>query len=276
MTMIKRTLIATLLALGLGACSSDVFTPRAEVEQAETTRSVPVKGIREVSAALACIQQAGTYRSLRAAVSPWADGTGKANFAAAGGPNGHFLPQGTTASFVTRALRLAGVQVQDLYSMGAEQNLRSLGTNRLQLALASLTDRNEPHLMVNGSWLSLDFDNSAEANIQVAGIGPIVSHRGAKISMAIEVVKPGSRLVVGQSLIKRNVYSTTLGGSVGRVFGPNLVTGEAKATSQQAIQLESAEYMVALGVAEALVQNPAVPARCRQQVQTLLGEDLGA
>lgn len=267
-----RLVMTISIALSLGACATGPFTPQSEVLQAATTRSVPVKGIQEVSAALACIQQSGTYRTLRAAVSPWADGTGKANFAAAGGPNGHFLPQGTTASFVTNALRRAGVMVQDFYSMGAEQNLRSLGTPRLQLALASLTDRNEPHLMVNGSWLSLDFNDSAEVNLQFAGIGPIVNQRGAQISMAIEIVKPGSRLVVGQSLIKRNVYSTTLGGSVGRVFGPNLVTGEARATAQQAIQLESAEYMVALGVAEALVQNPAAPERCRRMVQQLLSE----
>ncbi|MCA3244401.1 MAG: hypothetical protein INF43_03725 [Alphaproteobacteria bacterium] len=269
--MFKLLSIGLVVTLGLAGCASPALTPRAEILQGETTRSVQIKGIVEVSAALSCIRDAGTYRNMRAAVTPWADGTGKANFVTAGGPNGHFLPQGTTASFATHALRRAGLTVIDLYSMAGEQNLRQMGTPQLAAAYANLLTRNEPHFMVNGSWLSFDIDNSVDANVQVGGVGPIVSTRGAKVSMGVEIVKPGSRVVIGQSILKRNLFSVTLGGSVARVFGTELATGEVRASSQQPIQLESAEYMVALGVAEALVENPAVPERCRTMVSTLLG-----
>jgi hypothetical protein len=263
---------ALVLAVGmaLGGCSPSWWDSYNNVTKAVPPRSSAPDP--RIVAALACIRESGALRNTKIAVAIHADGTGKYNHIA-DGATGNYLPQGTTAVFASDAVLLAGARAYNYYELNTERAMRAFAGADEQKALADQQDATLPHYVLSTSFTALDFLGGADIDVQVAGVGPYWTNRGATVEAVAEIYEPGSRAIIKMSSIQRFVAFRQGGATVGKFFGPSsnptLVTGGALYSDQQRLQ-EATRDVVALSVADVLSQFRRVPRNCRAEVDGLL------
>jgi hypothetical protein len=267
--MRARALFAAALAGLLAGCSTSGFD-----SYNRTTEAVPPRAsgpAPQIMAVLSCIRDSGALRNRRIAVAIHADGTGKYNHIGEGS-TGNYLPQGTTAVYASEAVLAAGGQAFNYYELNTERAMRAFAGADEQQLLASKQDAVLPNYVLSTSFTALDFMGGPDVDLQVAGIGPSLTGRGASLEAVAELYQPGSRKILKTSSVQRYIAFVQAGMTVAKYFGstsPTLVTGSVLYADQQRLQ-EGTRDAVALSVADVLSQFPRVPETCRGEVENLL------
>lgn len=246
--------------LGLAVCALPFLSACIVYSDIEPARDVPVtravlpsavQRYQEIEDVLACIHDTGAVAGVTFVVGPFADSTGKINYAAAGA-TGNFIPQGGSASYITDALRKAGGDVVSTY----------FGEPKTKVPA---------HYSINGIFNSLDFGAPVGVDVRVAGIGPTLSTGWAQLSLTIQLDEAGTRLNRQLSMIQRPVRYTQAGLGIGRDFSGTLVTGNVAFENQERLQLEALNGPIALGVADVLLREfPQAQAVCGENLRYLL------
>jgi hypothetical protein len=219
-------------------------SPDVPVTQAVLPTSV--KPYERIDKALVCIKGTRSLEGRTFVVGPFADSTGKIN-SVSQGSTGAFVPQGGSAAYITDSLTKAGARVLSTY-FGAPA--------------------------VNGIFNSLDFGTSFSADIQAAGVGPVVQLGWAQLTLSIQLDEAGTRLNRQMSMIQRPVRYTQLGPTVGTVWGNTLVTGSFSVQNQERLQFEALNGPIALGVIDVLIKEfPLAKASCGPIVADLLAPE---
>jgi hypothetical protein len=269
--VIKRHLVIIVSATAiLGGCSAPSWWDSYN----NVSRAIPPRASGpdpHIVEALACIKESHALRNTKIAVAIHADGTGKYNHIA-DGATGNYLPQGTTATFASDAVLLAGARAYNYYELNTERAMRAFATADEQKTLADMQDATLPNFVLSTSFTALDFIGGPDIDVQVAGIGPYWTGRGASVEAVAEIYQPGTRAILKMSSVQRYIAFREGGATVSKFFGKGtgtLVTGGALYSDQQRLQ-EATRDVVALSVADVLSQFRSVPSRCREQVAGLL------
>lgn len=247
--------LSALSATGLVACTPVVTdaTGRSDVRVTKAALPSSLERYAVIENALGCMQRTGALKNVTFAVGSFADSTGKIN-SVADGATGNFLPQGGSAAFITDALRRAGARVVSTYFGPPAKSVR--------------TD-----YAINGIFNSLDFSRVADVDMRVGGVGPIIATGWAQLSLTVQLDQADTRLNRQMSMIQRPVRYQQYGGGIGRVIGDNLVTGEARFSGQERLQMEALNGPIALGVADVLMKEfPKLRETCGAHVVNLLSE----
>lgn len=224
-------------------------SPDVPVTQALLPTSV--KPYERIDKTLACIKSTRSLEGRIFVVGPFADSTGKIN-SVSQGSTGAFVPQGGSAAYITDALTKSGGRVISTY-------------------FGSPAISSPAQYMVNGIFNSLDFGTSFSADIQAAGVGPVVQLGWAQLTLSIQLDEAGTRLNRQMSMIQRPVRYTQLGPTVGTVWGNTLVTGNFSLQNQERLQFEALNGPIALGVIDVLLKEfPLAKASCGTIVADLL------
>jgi hypothetical protein len=263
------SVVVLLVGGALAGCSGLSIDPYVPVTNAVPPRaSGPATPILN---ALACIRDSRALRGTRIAVAIHADGTGKYNHISEGS-TGNYLPQGTTATYVSQAILFAGARPYNYYELNTERAMRAFANQETQKGLADKQDTVLPHYVLSTSFTALDFIGGPEVDIRIAGVGPKYLGRGAALEAVAEVYQPGTRTILRMSSIQRYIAFREAGVGISRFFGGGvgtLVTGAAVYADQQRLQ-EATRDVVALSVVDVLSRFPRVPAECRGEVEALL------
>ena len=123
--------------------------------------------------------------------------------------------------------------------------------------------------MLSTSFTALDFLGGPDLNVQISGIGPKLSGRGAALEAVAEIYQPGNRAILKVSSVQRYIAFREIGVTAGKFFQNTLVTGTANYADQQRLQ-EATRDVVGLSVADVLSQFRRVPRACRAEVEALL------
>ncbi len=238
--------------------SGCVTAPRAretgrspDVPVTQAVLPTVVHPYERIDGALMCIRDTHVLDGLTFVVGPFADSTGKIN-SVSQGATGAFVPQGGSAAYITDAITKAGGRVISTY-FGAP-------------AITS-----PAQYMVNGIFNSLDFGTTVSADIQAAGVGPVVTVGWAQLTLAIQLDEAGTRLNRQMSMIQRPVRYTSFGPSVGTVWGNTLVTGSFAVQNQERLQFEALNGPIALGIIDVLLKEfPPARTACESIVADLL------
>ena len=271
MTNSRRFAALLLMSGGLAGCSAAGWDSYNQVTKAVPPRaSAPSP---HIVSALACIRESGALRNTKVAVAIHADGTGKYNHIA-DGATGNFLPQGTTAVYASEAVLMAGGRAFNYYELNTERAMRAFAGAEEQKTLSDKQDATLPNFVLSTSFTALDFMGGPDVDIQVAGIGPTFTGRGASLEAVAEIYQPGNRAILKMSSIQRYVAFRQVGVTTNKFFGKTLATGGASYADQQRLQ-EATRDVVALSVADVLSRFRRVPPICRAEVEALLnGEQL--
>ena len=263
----KSHAVAFMLVSGvLGGCSSagwDSYNLATKAIPPRASSASP-----QIVSALACIRDSGALRNTRVAVAIHADGTGKYNHIA-DGATGNYLPQGTTAVYASEAVLLAGGRAFNYYELNTERAMRAFAGADEQKLLSDKQDATLPNYVLSTSFTALDFMGGPDVDVQVAGLGPTFSGRGASLESVAEIYQPGNRAILKMSSIQRYIAFRQAGFTANKFFGGTLVTGGASYADQQRLQ-EATRDVVALSVADVLSQFRRVPPVCRAEVESLL------
>ncbi len=267
--MLRQLAIIVAAAVVLGGCSKTWWDSYNNVSKAIPPReSGPDPRIAD---ALDCIQRSHRLSQTRIAVAIHADGTGKYNHIA-DGATGNYLPQGTSATFASDAVLRAGARAYNYYELNTERAMRAFATGDEQKTLADEEDKTLPNYVLSTSFTALDFIGGPDVDVQISGIGPYWTGRGASVEGVAEVYEPGSRAILKMSSIQRYVAFREGGATVAKLFGATLVTGGVLYADQQRLQ-EATRDVVELSVADVLSQFHWVPKTCRATVKGLLDGD---
>lgn len=202
---------------------------------------------------LACIKASGELSEVTFSVGSFADSTGKIN-STAKGATGNFLPQGGSAAFITDAIRRAGGQVVSTY----------FGPPEVQV---------NADYSVNGIFNSLDFGKTADIDLRVSGVGPVIATGWAQLSLTVQLDEARTRLNRQVSMVQRPVRYQQYGFGIGRQIRSRLVTGAASVEGQERLQMEALNGPIALGVIDAITKEfPEVRASCTAGVASLIAE----
>ncbi|PHP64707.1 hypothetical protein CSC94_23045 [Zhengella mangrovi] len=224
----------------------------------------------EVGDILACIKKSGAINGIRFAVALWADGTGQTN-AVADGMTGTKLPQGTSATYVSGAIRDAGGIALNRYENNTNASLANFGGAPVQEAIAKSIQRDYPHYVVTGMFTSLDFTGGKTVDVRVAGVGPMANTRAARVGFSTELVTPGSGRLVADSKMSRVMRFKEIGIGGGIIIGNTLATGQVMKSDQQMLQAESLEDPISLMVADLILQSfPKAQSACGSQFGKLM------
>jgi hypothetical protein len=266
----KRQVIVVLLASAvLGGCSFGWWDSYNNVSRALPPRASAPSA--PIVAALSCIKDSGALRNTKIAVAIHADGTGKYNHIA-DGATGNYLPQGTTATYASDAVLMAGARAYNYYELNTERAMRAFAGADEQKLLSDKQDATLPNYILSTSFTALDFIGGPDIDVQIAGIGPYWTGRGASVEAVAEIYQPGNRAILKMSSIQRYVAFRQGGVTVNKFFGSGsgtLVTGGALYSDQQRLQ-EATRDVVALSVADVLSRFRHVPTDCRVMVEALL------
>ncbi len=224
---------------------------RAEVPVSQASLPSVIRPYQQIDQALACIKSTHVIDNRTFVVGPFADSTGKINSVATGS-TGAFVPQGGSAAYITDALTKAGGRVVSTY----------FGTPAISAPA---------QYMVNGIFNSLDFGTTFTADVQAAGIGPVVQFGWAQLTLSIQLDEAGTRINRQMSMIQRPVRYSQLGVSTGTVFGNTLITGNVSAQNQERLQFEALNGPIALGIVDILTKEfPVARSQCGEMVADLL------
>jgi hypothetical protein len=265
--VVSRVWVGTVRAAALALGSSvlvalcgcvTVTAPRAretgrspDVPVTQAVLPTVVHPYQRIDSALQCIRGTQVLDGLTFVVGPFADSTGKIN-SVSQGSTGAFVPQGGSAAYITDALTKAGGRVISTY----------FGTPAIM---------SPAQYMVNGIFNSLDFGTSVTADIQAAGVGPVVTVGWAQLTLAIQLDEAGTRLNRQMSMIQRPVRYTSFGPTVGTVWGNTLVTGSFAVQNQERLQFEALNGPIALGIIDVLLKEfPPARTACGAIVADLL------
>lgn len=261
--VLRAALVAVLVALGgcaqgslWNASDTDLGGPDRKIMLPVTKASMPssVQPYPRIESTLRCIRRTGVLRGKTFVVGPFADSTGKIN-AVAPGATGNFIPQGGSASYITDALTKSGATVVSTYFGPPTQAVPA-------------------QYAINGIFNSLDFGTFAQADVRVAGIGPLLELGWAQLSLSIQLDEVATRVNRQISMIQRPVRYTQLGASSGAVFSNTLVTGAASLQNQERLQLEALNGPIALGVADVIMKEfPRARQECLGIIADLLTDD---
>ncbi len=218
--------------------------------------------------ALSCIADSKALAKTRFAIAVHSDGTGKTNYVSEGS-TGAFLPQGTTASYVSESVLLAGGLPQNYYELNTEMAIRKFGTNEMNLALANMQTKAPPDYVLSTSFTALDFLGGPTMDVHYDGLGPEYAARGASLEMMAEIYRPGDRTIVAMSSMNRRIYYQEAGFTINKFFSSMLVTGGVTYSDQQRLQ-EGTRDTVALSIADILSRFDKVPADCRNKVVDIM------
>lgn len=218
--------------------------------------------------ALSCIADSKALAKTRFAIAVHSDGTGKTNYVSEGS-TGAFLPQGTTASYVSESVLLAGGLPQNYYELNTEMAIRKFGTNEMNLALATMQTKAPPDYVLSTSFTALDFLGGPTMDVHYDGMGPEYAARGASLEMMAEIYRPGDRTIVAMSSMNRRIYYQEAGFTINKFFSSMLVTGGVTYSDQQRLQ-EGTRDTVALSIADILSRFDKVPAECRNKVVDIM------
>ena len=262
-SFMPKTQLCILIALATlsGCASRGVYVSTSPPPEA----SGPSQPIVE---ALSCISQSKALAKTRFAIAVHSDGTGKTNYVSEGS-TGAFLPQGTTASYVSESVLLAGGQPQNYYELNTEMAIRKFGTNEMNLALAKMQTQSPPDYVLSTAFTALDFLGGPTLDVHYNGLGPEYASRGASLEMMAEIYRPGDRTIVAMSSMNRRVYYQEAGFTIDKFFSTVLVTGGVTYSDQQRLQ-EGTRDTVALSIADILSRFDKVPTECRQKVVNIM------
>lgn len=256
LTRWRQAVLAAAALIGLQGCQSSLGVVQGEGSASEvpvTLARLPsvVQPYPRIEQVLECVRSTGALAGKTFVVGPFADSTGKIN-AVATGATGAFVPQGGSASYITDAIAKAGGRVISTY----------FGQPAIQAPA---------QYMINGIFNTLDFGTAYYADMQVAGLGPVVQIGWAQLSLSIQLDEAGTRLNRQMSMIQRPVRYSQLGLSVGKSINGNLVTGQAGMQNQERLQFEALNGPVALGVVDVLMKEfPVAREVCKPMVADLL------
>jgi len=249
--------VLAVAAIALIASGCVVGGPRREpgrspdVPVSQAVLPSVIQPYQRIDRTLMCIRDTHVLDGRTFVVGPFADSTGKINSVSAGS-TGAFVPQGGSAAYITDALTKAGGRVVSTY----------FGTPAIPAPA---------QYMVNGIFNSLDFGTSFSADIEAAGVGPVVQMGWAQLTLSIQLDEAGTRLNRQMSMIQRPVRYTQLGFSIGKVLGNTLVTGSSSYQEQERLQFEALNGPIALGVVDILTKEfPQANAACGDMVADLL------
>lgn len=245
----------------LASCSS---TSLLVSEPPPPRMSTPSRSIVD---ALACMNRSGALRATRIAVAVHSDGTGKTNYVSEGS-TGSFLPQGTTASYASETILLAGGKPLNYYELNTEMALRKFGTNETSDQLAQMQSGSQPHYILSTAFTALDFLGGPTLDVRYSGVGPEYAARGAALEVMAELYRPGDRSIIAMSAMNRDVIYQEMGVTVSRFFSDFLLTGGFTYQDQQKLQIATRDA-VSLAVADILSRFDQVPMTCKQMVADL-------
>lgn len=230
----------------------------------------PLKPVQDV---MQCMADSGRFKGHNFGQAAWIDSTNKANYNGSGGATGAYLPGAATTLFTTDSIQRMGGTTSDFTDLVTETNFRSLLTPVGKAYAEKMLTSNVPDHFVEGKWLSLDFSSLADVDAQFNGAGPVFTNTGATVVAQVNITDGATRKNVASSTLSRTVFSTKLGISFGRYlpWGKTLATGQAIFGNQQKLQMESSEYLVELGFADAITKMPGTPRACRLMVENILG-----
>ena len=253
--------VVVLLALLSGCANRGIYVSTSPPPEA----SGPSQPIVE---ALSCISRSKALAKTRFAIAVHSDGTGKTNYVSEGS-TGAFLPQGTTASYVSESVLLAGGMPQNYYELNTEMAIRKFGTNEMNEALARMQTKAPPDYVLSTSFTALDFLGGPTLDVHYNGMGPEFAARGASLEVMAEIYRPGDRTIVAMSSMNRRVYYQEAGFTINKFFSNILVTGGATYTDQQRLQ-EGTRDTVALSIADIVSRFDKVPLQCRKMVENIM------
>lgn len=251
-----QAILAACGLLSLPGCQSTLGAVQGDgraIEVPVTLARLPsvIQPYPRIEQVLECVRRTGALAGKTFVVGPFADSTGKIN-AVATGATGAFVPQGGSASYITDAIAKAGGRVISTY----------FGPPAIQAPA---------QYMINGIFNTLDFGTAYYADLQVAGIGPVVQIGWAQLSLSIQLDEAGTRLNRQMSMIQRPVRYSQLGLTAGKSINGNLVTGQAGMQNQERLQFEALNGPVALGVVDVLMKEfPVAREVCKPLVADLL------
>jgi hypothetical protein len=222
---------------------------------------------RPIFEALSCMNRSGALSNTQIAVAVHSDGTGKTNYVSEGS-TGSFLPQGTTASYVSETILLAGGKPQNYYELNTEMAMRKFGTNETSDQLAKMQAAKPPHYILSTAFTALDFLGGPTLDARYSGIGPQYAARGAALEVMAELYRPGDRAIIAMSGMNRDIIYQEAGVTISRFFSDFLFTGGITYQDQQKLQ-EATRDTVALAVADILARFDQVPMQCKRMVNDL-------
>ena len=248
---VQTRALALITTLAMTGCAQ---TRNADLgATAGSTAEAPraVQQMPRIESTLACIRDSGALKETVFVVGPFADSTGKINSVAAGA-TGAYVPQGGSAAYITDALARAGARVVSTY-------------------FGPPTKPTEARYVINGIFNSLDFAMPNQADLRVAGIGPIVNQGWAQLSLTIQLDHALTRINHQISMIQRPVRYSQVGAGIGHNFGGTLVTGSLASQVQERLQFEALNGPIALGVIDVITREfQQARQACRSGVEDLL------
>ncbi|MFU8789863.1 MAG: hypothetical protein ACNA7G_12605 [Methylobacter sp.] len=254
-----KTALAGGIGLILSGCAGGLYVSKSPPPRSSGPSAPIVK-------ALSCISESGALRRTKFAIAVHADGTGKTNYVSEGS-TGSFLPQGTTASYVSEAVLMAGGRAQNYYELNTEMAIRKFATNAVNDSLAQMLSKSAPDYVMSTSFTALDFLGGPTLDFRYSGIGPEYAARGASLEVVAELYRPGDREIVAMSTMNREIIYQEVGFTINRYFS-ELLTGGFTYQDQQKLQ-EGTRDTVALSVADVLSRFENVPEQCKRMVYNL-------
>ena len=236
-------LFCAVMGLGmiLAGCAPGAVTPKTM--NATLVKGPPITDIdTPFDEALSCLN--GRIQSqITFAVGQVVDNTGKEQFADGG--TGKFVSQGA-GDMVQSALFRAGVTLINR----RDPNVAIVESN---WGIRDLKQQIPVNFYVSGSINSLDFIPGGGASVSVAGVGPRARQSRILIGIDLTMTDAYSGRIVASIPLQKQIYSSEVGISGGRFFGPLLLELELGGMQREALHF-ALRQMLNLATFELLTQ----------------------
>ena len=260
-----RSVRVDILLLGIGlvlaGCAPGALTPKNV--DAPLVKGPPITDIdTPFDEALSCLD--GRIQSqITFAVGQVVDNTGKEQFADGG--TGKFVSQGA-GDMVQSALFRAGVTLINR----RDPNVAIVESN---WGIRDLKHQIPVNFYVSGSINSLDFIPGGGVSVSVAGVGPRARQSRILIGIDLTMTDAYSGRIVASIPLQKQIYSSEVGVSGGRFFGPLLLELELGGMQREALHF-ALRQMLNLATFELLTQLMAANSygECLDLISVLDGE----
>ena len=252
-----------LMATALGGCGllpEGMFASRNS--NVEMVDGPPIEDIvTQFDDALSCLR-GSIPRGITFAVGQVVDSTGRESYA--DGATGRFVTQGA-GEMVQSALFRSGVSVVNRRDPNITVTETQWGIRDIQLQIPV-------NFYISGSINSLDFIPGAGVDIQIAGVGPRYRQTRILIGLDLTMTDAFTGRIVASVPLQRQIFSTEIGGSIGRFFNTTLVTLDAGSQEREAVHFVLRQ-MLNLATFELLSQvaNDEQHSYCRGMVDPFYG-----
>lgn len=252
-----------LLASALGGCGimpDWMFASRNS--NVQMVDGPPIEDIvTQFDEALNCLR-GSVPRGIIFAVGQVVDSTGRESYA--DGATGRFVTQGA-GEIVQSALFRSGVSVVNRRDPNITVTETQWGIRDIQLQIPV-------NFYISGSINSLDFIPGGGIELQIAGVGPRYRQTRILIGLDLTMTDAFTGRIVASVPLQRQIFSTEMGGSIGRFFNTTLVTLDAGRQEREAVHF-ILRQMLSLATFELLSQvaNDGQHSYCRTLVDPFYG-----